>query len=141
MTVHADYTQKCYSVYPNFKHPKLTRVIAITKYIQRTLKEKFDVDAELSYNPIVLEPKQKRIVLVSATRLSPIKGGDRMRMLAEEMDLQRLNYVWYVFTSDEDNIRSNNVIFLKQRLDVYKWIQEADLVVQVSDTERRQLHN
>ena len=46
-----------------------------------------------------------------------------------------INYVWYVFTSDEDHIHSPNVIFMKERLDVYKWIQEADYLVQLSDTE------
>ena len=73
MTVHADYTQSCYANYPNFKDPRIKKIFGITQYICDTLKEKFDVECELNYNPLVLEPKDKRITLVSATRLSSIK--------------------------------------------------------------------
>lgn len=135
MTVHADYTQPCYSIIPNFKHPRIKKVLGITQYICDTLKSKFDVDAELCYNPLVLEQQHKRITLVSATRLSAIKGGKRMKALAEKLDLAGINYVWYVFTNDNDCINSNNVIFIKPRLDVYKWIVDADYLVQLSDTE------
>ena len=135
MTVHADYTQPCYSIIPKFKHPKIKKVFGITQYICDTLKNNFGVDAELCYNPLAIEPKQKRITLISATRLSAIKGGKRMKALAEALDLAGINYVWYVFTNDNDCINSNNVIFLQPRLDVNKWIAEADYLVQLSDTE------
>lgn len=135
MTVHADYTQPCYKIIPQFKHPKIKKVFGITQYICDTLKNNFGVDAELCYNPLMLEPKQKRITLISATRLSAIKGGKRMKALAEALDLAGINYVWYVFTNDNDCINSNNVLFLQPRLDVNKWIQEADYLVQLSDTE------
>ncbi len=135
MVVHGDYTTSHYKVYPNFNHPKLTKVLAITKHLQDGIKKKFNVDCELCYNPLVLEPKQKRIVLVSATRLSAIKGGWRMKMLAQRLDMENINYVWYVFTNDNDIIGSPNVCFTKERLNVYKWIQEANYLVQLSDTE------
>ena len=135
MTVHADYSQPCYMKYPDFKHKKIKKIFGITQYICDKTKEKFGVDCELCYNPLVLEPKEKRITIVSATRLSAIKGGKRMKALAEALDLAGVNYVWYVFTDDDDCIHSNNVIFLKPRLDVYKWIEEADYLVQLSDTE------
>ena len=73
MVVHADYSQPCYKVYPNFTDQRITKVLAITKYIQKMMKDKFNVDCELCYNPIVPEEPANRIVLVSATRLSPIK--------------------------------------------------------------------
>lgn len=73
MVVHADYSQPCYKVYPEFNHPKITKVIAITKYIQKMMKDKFNVDCDLCYNPLVPEEYANRITLVSATRLSPIK--------------------------------------------------------------------
>ena len=135
MTVHADYTQPCYSIIPQFKHPKIKKVFGITQYICDTLKTNFGVDAELCYNPLMLEPKQKRLTLISATRLSAIKGGKRMKALADALDFAGINYVWYVFTNDNDCINSDNVIFMQPRLDVNKWIAEADYLVQLSDTE------
>lgn len=89
MTIHADYTQDCYKKFPDFHHPKIKKVLAITDYIRKTTAEKFNIEPELCYNPLVLEPKKRRIVLVSATRLSPIKGGERMKKLAEALDTER----------------------------------------------------
>lgn len=135
MVVHADYSQSCYTIYPKWNDPRIKKVLAITKYIQKMLKDKFNVDSELCYNPLILDKPQKRITLVSATRLSRIKGGERMKALAYALDNSGIDYVWYVFTNDNDCINSPNVIFLKPRLDVIKWIAEADALVQLSDTE------
>lgn len=135
MVIHGDYTQPNYKVYPNFKHPKITRIVAVTQTLADRMKEKFGIECECCYNPFVPEPKKRRITIVSATRLSNIKGGWRMKALAEELDLQQVNYIWYVFSNDADCIHSPNVIFLPPRLDVYKWIQEADFLCQLSDTE------
>lgn len=73
MVVHADYSQPCYKVFPKWKDERITKVLAITKYIQQMMKDKFSIDCELCYNPLVPEEPANRITLVSATRLSPIK--------------------------------------------------------------------
>ncbi len=135
MVVHGDYTQPNYTVYPDFKHPKLKKILCVTQTLADRISKKFGIECECCYNPFVPEEKQRRITLVSATRLSKIKGGWRMKALAEELDRQKVNYIWYVFTNDADCIHSNNVIFLQPRLDVYRWIQQADFLVQLSDTE------
>lgn len=58
-----------------------------------------------------------------------------MKVLAKALDRAKVNYIWYVFTNDEEAIDSENVIYMKPRLDVSKWISKADYVVQLSDTE------
>lgn len=73
MVIHADYTQNCYKVYPKWDDTRITKVLGITQYICDKMKERFNIECELCYNPIVPEEENKRIVLVSATRLSPIK--------------------------------------------------------------------
>lgn len=135
MVIHGDYTQPNYKIYPNFNHPKINNIYGITQTICDRMSKKFGINCKLCYNPFVPEEKEHRIVLVSATRLSQIKGGWRMKALANELDRRKINYIWYVFTNDPDCIKSPNVIFLPPRLDVYKWIQEADYLVQLSDTE------
>ena len=137
MTIHADYTQPCYTIFPDFHNPRIKKIFGITQYICDSAKAKFNIDCELCYNPLVLEKKEKRIQLISATRLSAIKGGARMKALAQALDSAGVNYIWYVFTNDPDTINSDNVIFLKPRLDVYKWIADdaTDALVQLSDTE------
>lgn len=135
MVVHGDYTQPNYKVYPNFKHPKLHKIYAVTQTLADRISKKFGIECECCYNPFVPEEKEKPIIIVSATRLSAIKGGWRMKALAQELDRQRINYIWYVFTNDADCIHSPNVIFLPPRLDVYRWVQQADFLCQLSDTE------
>lgn len=55
--------------------------------------------------------------------------------MQKNLTLLGVNYIWKVFTSDADCIHSPNVVFLPERLDVYKDIQECDALVQLSDTE------
>lgn len=75
------------------------------------------------------------LMLVSATRLSRIKGKNRMIKLANALDRAEIDYIWYVFTDDTNAIDSPNVFYMKPRLDVYKWLAHADYLVQLSDTE------
>lgn len=58
-----------------------------------------------------------------------------MIRLAEELDNHGIDYIWYVFTNSLDCIRKPNVIFMKNRLDVSRWIAESDYLIQLSDTE------
>lgn len=73
MVIHADYSQPCYSQYPKWHDPRITKIISITKHIQKMMKETFGIDTELCYNPLVAEESSDPIKLVSATRLSKIK--------------------------------------------------------------------
>ena len=132
--VHADYSNPVYTVIPQDKRIKC--YLCITKYILKTYPKIIGADnAILCYNPLTVEDERKPLVLVSATRLSSVKGKDRMIALAKELDRREINYIWYVFTEDRNAIDSPNVIFMNPRLDVYKWITQADYVVQLSDTE------
>lgn len=55
--------------------------------------------------------------------------------LAKALDQAKVDYIWYVFTNDTDAIDSPNVVYMKPRLDVGRWISKANYVVQLSDTE------
>ena len=135
MTIPAAYSSPAYEVYPHFEDERIAGFFGITKFICSSFEEKFGKKAELHYNPLEIENTGKRLVLVSATRLSRIKGKDRMIALANALDKRGIDYVWYVFTNDKDAIPNDHIIYMKPRLDVYKWIAEADYLVQLSDTE------
>ena len=134
-TIHADYTNSIYTNKPQL-HPRVKGYIAITKYLQGKMKELLNTDnVILSYNPLTIDETDKTLILVSATRLHKYKGKDRMQRLATELDNAGINYIWYVITGDIGGIQSDNVIFIKNRLDVSKWINQADYVVLLSDSE------
>lgn len=134
MVFHADYSHGAYQTFPVFDK-RITGYISITKHIQQAMYKKFGIKSTVHYNPLTVEPPAKRLVLVSATRLSFVKGKDRMQKLADALTKANVNFIWYVFTNDTDEIKNQNVIFLKPRLDVRYWISKADYVVQLSDTE------
>lgn len=132
--IHGDYENPAYKRPPN-THPRIKQHIAITKYIQQSFKRMMKVDNVIQiYNPLTIE-KSKKLILVSATRLSKVKGKNRMIRLAQELDKANIDYIWYVFTTDKDEIGSPNVIYMKPRLDIGYWLDHADYLVQLSDTE------
>lgn len=139
-TIHGDYSNR--AIY-NFLPPtddRITGYIAITKYLQGKVKELINKDnVIMSYNPLTIENNGKPLILVSATRLHKNKGLKRMQALMQALDRRRINYIWYIFTGDiQDSnnlLTSPNVIILPSRLDVYRWIDQADYVVLLSDSE------
>ena len=135
MTIHADYEHDFYkNKFP--QHERIKSYIGITKHIVESFKRcTGNQNIILGYNPLTIDKEDNKLVLVSATRLSVIKGKDRMIQLAKTLDKMRIDYIWYVFTNDTDEILSDNVVYMKPRLDVGRWIAKADYVVQLSDTE------
>ena len=134
-TIHADYEHDFYkNKFP--QHDRIKAYIGITQHIVDSFKRcTGNSNIILGYNPLTIEPTKPYLTLVSATRLTSIKGKDRMIGLANALDKLKIDYVWYIFTNDTDAISSPNVLYMKPRLDVHKWIEKADYVVQLSDTE------
>lgn len=133
--VHGDYENPAYNWKPP-THERIKQYIGVTKYIRDSFKRITGLENVIySYNPLSIEKKEKKLVLLSATRLSRIKGKNRMIKLVNEMDKKGINYIWYIFTNDTDVIQSPNVIYMKPRLDIDYWMEQADYVIQLSDTE------
>lgn len=134
-TIHADYEHDFYTrKFPT--HDRIKSYIAITPHLVESFKRYTGrQNVFLGYNPLTIEKEEPYLTLVSATRLTKIKGKDRMIQLAKALDRAKINYIWYVFTNDKDEIGSPNVLYMKPRLDVSKWIEKADYVIQLSDTE------
>lgn len=133
--IHADYENPAYGNIKVSQDERVYKYIAITEHIANSFKRMTgNENIMIGYNPLTIED-EKTIVLVSATRLSKVKGKDRMIKLAQALDKAGINYIWYVFTNDIDNVNLPNFIYMKPRLDVSKWISRADYLVQLSDTE------
>lgn len=132
--VHGDYSHEAYTWKPP-THERIYKYIGVTKYIAESFKRITGLEnVTYGYNPLTIEDKPF-LKLVSATRLSKIKGKDRMIRLANALTNAGIDFIWYIFTNDKTVINNPNVIYMKPRLDVSKWIREADYIVQLSDTE------
>ena len=84
--IHGDYTNPVYTWKP-LTHPRIKEYIGVTKYIAEGFKKMMHLDnVSYGYNPLSIEHNDKLLTLVSATRLSKIKGKERMIQLANALD-------------------------------------------------------
>ena len=128
---------------PPIDHPKLTRWIGVSQYSADKIEEfakklGLNIKAEVFYNPLQLEPKEKVIRLVTASRLQDkTKGGDRIFKFIEALDryCERTgrHYIFEIFSDSQADIRSKNVVKMKPRVDVRPYIADCDYLVQLSN--------
>lgn len=129
---HGDY--KAMGIMPN-THPKLTKILGVSKQVCSTYKEITGLETELAYNPIVIDKPKKVLNLLSATRLTAEKGKNRMIKLANLLDQEGIPYLWTIFTDDVRAIDNPNIVYMKPRLDIISYMANADYLVQLSDNE------
>lgn len=134
--IHCDYKQVSFKpiMYPGFKY------IGVSKLACDSFKELTGIDAELIYNPVVIKktntPKlTDKIHLVSATRLSPEKGGERINQLCMLLEKNNIDYEWHVYSNKRFRFFGRNIKIEKPKLDLRKEMEEATYVVQLSSHE------
>lgn len=131
--LHGDYVSL--GVYPSY-HYKVQKYISVSETVRDAYQKGRGEDSIVSYNPFVPEKPRKVLNLVSATRLTPDKGLNRMVALAEALDNANIPYLWTVFTDISTRPVSNpNIVLLPPRLNVIDYIANADYYVQLSDAE------
>lgn len=114
---------------------RIDKYFGVSKSVAEAYKRVSGKDTEVIYNPITIEKPRKILKLISATRLTKEKGGNRIIKLAEELDKAGIPYIWYLFTNGRLPIENKNIVYMKPRLDIRDWIAECDYLVQLSDTE------
>lgn len=114
---------------------KITRYIGVSQAVCDSWERITGKKAELCYNPINQEKPTKIMHLVSATRLSKDKGGERMQKLATMLDNAGIPYIWDIFTNDFSKIDSPNVFYHEPSVNVSGYFKTADYIVQLSNDE------
>lgn len=137
LVIHGDYKDMIERKQINSvpQHPKINRYIGVSKLACNSFTELTGIPCELSYNPFTKTTDDKTLMLMSATRLSSEKGFNRMKILAQELDKRNVNYLWFIYTNSPQEYISDNVIYLNPRLDIEKFMNVFDFVIQLSDNE------
>ena len=130
--IHCDY--KALKLRPRL-HSKITKYVGVSEQVCKSFKEITGIDCELIYNPIEIDKPKKVLHLISATRLTPEKGKSRIEKLGRMLDSARIPYVWTIFTNDTNAIDNPNIIYMKPKLNIIDYIADADILVQLSDSE------
>lgn len=113
---------------------RVDHYLGVSQLVCDSWKELTGIDCELVYNPLVLDKTDKPLMFMSATRLSVEKGWLRMKKLAEEMNREKINYTWFIYT-DSEKKPVDNMVFLPPRLDITSKMASYDAFIQLSDNE------
>lgn len=123
-------------------HPKTDITICVSKVVEKALKKQYPkLKTTIIYNlleqpkPKLIKTDDKVINLVSATRLSPEKGRDRMKILAKRLNERKIPFNWQVFTNDYPDEEIENFEFMRPNYNVIDNVASADYLVQLSNTE------
>lgn len=135
--IHCDYKKINLKpiVYDGFKN------IGVSQLVCDSYKELTGKETELIYNPIYIKKTKekkyndKKIHLISATRLTKEKGFDRIKKLAYLLDEAEIEYIWEIYTNKHKQEISKNVIYKEPKLDLIEEIAKVDYLVQLSDCE------
>ena len=91
-------------------------------------------DYEVIHNFTYPQKSNKCLLLITASRFTREKGGDRMIKLAEAMRRAGIEFIWFVF-SHQDTKLVDGMIKLPETMNVKDYIAKCDYLVQLSDSE------
>lgn len=133
-TFHADYINRHLNPVLD---DRITKRFGVAENTTRGIREHFEwaKDIQTMYNPYTVKKPRKVLNLVSATRLTPEKGFERMVDFANILDENNIPFSWLVFTDSKVQFYNKSVAKLPPRADVLDYIANADYLVQLSDTE------
>ncbi len=132
--IHTDYKAAGLPFTPN---PKITKFIGVSQEVCKGFKELTGKDIECIYNPIILEKTKKVLRLISATRLTAEKGGERIKQLAEILNSKGIPFQWLIYTNDTGSLLQDipGIIILPAKREIIDMIAASDYLVQLSDNE------
>lgn len=134
-TFHADYINRHLNPSPS---PKITDRFGVSENTTKGIKEHFEwaANIETMYNPFTPKKPRKVLNLVSATRLTPEKGYERMVKLCEALDEAEIPFLWVAFTDQPKVSPHPKMCILDADVNgIIDYIANADYLVQLSDTE------
>ena len=95
----------------------------------------YKLDTEVIHNITYYPPKKKVLKLISATRLSSEKGGDRIKKLASMFKKANIPFMWFIFSAEPFTSDIDELIYMKVTLNIQDYIRDCDYLVQLSDSE------
>lgn len=133
-TFHADYINR--NLNPCLDG-RVTKRFAVAENTAKGIREHFKwaADVQTMYNPYTPKKPRKVLNLISATRLTPEKGYNRMIQLADALEKADIPFFWLVFTDTNVDFPSKHMVKMPPTYDILDYIAKADYLVQLSDTE------
>ncbi len=128
--------------------PRIDHYITVSKDCQKAAKEQFGVDSKMIYNYLDSEyfkGYKRPLRLLTLSRVSKEKGFNRMAVLVERLEKNKVNYIWDVYGNCDDNSYQRNEVALLAKYERVNFkgviedtrgpISACDYVVQLSSFE------
>lgn len=112
--------------------PERDKVVFVSQAAADTFKNvgKYEVIHNFTY-----PTKENRcLFLITASRFTREKGGERMIKLAEALKKANIDFIWFVF-SHQDTKLIDGMVKLPETMNVKDYIAKCDYLVQLSDSE------
>lgn len=111
--------------------------LAVSQIAADSVKELFGIDATIISPLMGYKQEPKHILrLVSFTRLTPEKGGERVKQFAEELRKNNIPFEWRFYSDKSLAIQGfPEIVMSPPTLDVATGLSNADYLVQLSRTE------
>lgn len=105
-------------------------------FVSQAAADTFNLDKyEVIHNFTLPEKKENKcLFLITASRFTREKGGNRMVRLAEALKRAGIEFIWFVF-SHQDTQLVDGMVKLPETLNVKDYIAKCDYLVQLSDSE------
>lgn len=134
-TYHADYINRHLNP---CESEKITHRFGVSNNTTEGIREHYEWAKNIvtMYNPYTPKGYKKVLHLVSATRLTPEKGYERMIKLCDALDAEGIPFIWLVFTDQPKVPPHPHMVVLPAMVNgILDYIADADYLVQLSDTE------
>ena len=108
----------------------------LTVFVSKAAAESYDgVDKyKVIHNFTYPTKPNKCLFLITASRFTREKGGERMIKLAEALKRAGIEFIWFVF-SHQDTKLADGMVKLPETLNIKDYIAKCDYLVQLSDSE------
>ena len=113
---------------------RIDKYLGVSQLVCDSWERLTGIHAELIGEPVVLSEKRP-LMLLSATRLSKEKGWERMKKLANALNMADIPFFWLIFTNAKKSDAVKGMEMLPPRLDIAGLMPHFDAVVQLSDNE------
>lgn len=97
--------------------------------------DKLGLTVGVLYNPLTTDKPKRVLTLISPTRLTKEKGGNRMIAMAKRLKEKGIPYNWFVYSDRTIDCNTSHFVMMQPELDIRDYIADADYLVQLSDTE------
>lgn len=112
--------------------PERDKIVFVSQAAADTFKnvDKYNVIHNFTYPT----KPNKCLFLITASRFTREKGGERMIKLAQALRRANIEFIWFVF-SHQDTKLVEGMVKLPENLNVKDYIAKCDYLVQLSDSE------